>query len=115
MTLDHWKDSSFNWTKTTASALTTFNLPIIISIFNELDTDNTNASLIYIDQDSLYLPRSVLVNMTGNPTIATAYKKIIVQSAKAIRDWQRSNVTDVEIESQVDAVLKFESQLATVF
>ncbi|KAK4004827.1 hypothetical protein OUZ56_006550 [Daphnia magna] len=114
MTLDHWKDSSFNWTKTTASALTTFNLPIIISIFNELDTDNTNASLIYIDQDSLYLPRSVLVNMTGNPTISTAYKKIIVQSAKAIRDWQRSNVTDVEIESQVDAVLKFESQLATI-
>lgn len=114
MTLDHWEDSSFNWTNTTASSLTTFNLPILISIFNDLDSDNTENSLIYIDQDSLYLPRSVLANLTSNPTITTAYQKIITESAKAIRDWLQTNVSDVQIDGQVEAVLKFESQLAMV-
>lgn len=86
-----------------------------MSVFNDLDSNNTDASSIYVDQDSLYLPRSVLVNPADNPQITTAYTTLIVESAKAVRSWLKSDVTDAQIKADADAVLKFESQLAMVF
>ena len=115
MTLKNWDESKFDWKTTTASALTTFDLHILISVFNDLDSNNTDASSIYVDQDSLYLPRSVLANPVDNPEITTAYKTLIVESARAIRSWLKSDVTDAQIKADVDAILKFESQLAMVF
>ena len=38
----------------------------------------------------------------------------MIDSARALRDSLGSNVTDAQIKSQVDDVLKFESQLAMV-
>lgn len=114
MTLNHWDESKFNWKNTTVSALTTFNLHILISVFNDLDSNNTEMSSIYVDQDSLSLPRSVLVNLADNPEIKTAYTKLIFESAKAVKNWLKSDVTDAQIKADVDAVLKFESQLAMV-
>ncbi|XP_046633413.1 neprilysin-4-like isoform X2 [Daphnia pulicaria] len=114
MTLKHWDESKFDWKNTTASALTTFNLHILMSVFNDLDSNNTDASSIYVDQDSLYLPRSVLVNPADNPQITTAYTTLIVESAKAVRSWLKSDVTDAQIKADADAVLKFESQLAMI-
>lgn len=114
MTLHHWDESKFDWKNTSTSALTTFNLHILISVFNDLDSNNTEMSSIYVDQDSLYLPRSVLVNPANNPEITTAYTKLIFESAKAVKNWLKSDVTDAQIKADVDAVLKFESQLAMV-
>lgn len=114
MTLDNWDGSDFDWKRESASALTTFNLPILVDIFNDLDNNNTQRNAIYVDQEQLFLPRSILIDLENNHDIETAYSKLMVESAKTIRDWLRSNVSDDAIKVQSHAVLKFESQLAMV-
>jgi predicted metalloendopeptidase len=114
MTLDNWDESNFDWQMDTASAFTTFNLPLLVDFFNDLDNKNTQRNVIYVDQETLFLPRSVLVDLEDNPDIAKAYIKLMVESAKTVRDWLRSNVSDDAIEVQAHKVLKFESQLAMV-
>ena len=114
MTLDRWDGSTFDWKRDSASAFTTFNLPLLVDFFNDLDNKNTQRNVIYVDQEELFLPRSVLVDFEDNPDIATAYIKLMIESAKTVRDWLHSNVSDTEIELQAHAVLKFESQLAMV-
>ncbi len=67
-----------------------------------------------MDQGSLILPRSVLMDFEDNSKVTEAYRALLTGSAIAIRDWLSSNVTNAQIEAEVDAVLKFESQLALV-
>lgn len=115
MALSHWDESNFDWKKASASAFTTFNLPLLVDFFNDLDSNNTQRNIIYVDQESLnILPRSVLVDLEDQPDIATAYIELMIESAKTVRDWHRTNVSDAEIEAQAHAVLQFESQLAMV-
>jgi len=114
MTLDHWDGSTFDWKKASASAFTTYNLALLVDFFNDLDNKNTQRNIIYVDQDSLFLPRSVLVDLEDNQDIATAYVKLMVDSAKTVRDSLRNGVSEDEIEAQAHAVLKFETQLAMV-
>ncbi|XP_046461162.1 neprilysin-like [Daphnia pulex] len=73
MTLDHWDESTFDWKKASASAFTTFNLPLLVDFYNDLDSNNTQHTAIYVDQESLSLPRSILVDLNDSPVIATAY------------------------------------------
>lgn len=115
MTLNNWDESKFDWKTTTASALTTFDLNILITVSNDLDSNNTERNSIYLDQDSFVFASSVLDNPADNPEVTSAYTTLIVESAKAIRSWLKSDVTDAQIKADVDAVLKFESQLAMVF
>ncbi len=114
MTLDDWDGSIFDWKKASASAFTTYNLALLVDFFNDLDTKNNQRNIIYVDQESLFLPRSVLVNLENNQDIATAYIQLMVDSAKTVRDWLRNNVTNEEIQAQAHAVLNFETQLAMV-
>jgi predicted metalloendopeptidase len=114
MALDHWDESNFDWKKASASAFTTFNLPLLVDFFNDLDSNNTQRTVIYVDQESLFLPRSILVDLNESPVIATAYIELMIESAKTARDWLRNDVSDTEIEGQAHEVLKFESQLAMV-
>jgi hypothetical protein len=115
MTLDRWDGSTFNWKKASASAFTTYNLALLVDFYNNLDNQNTQRNIIYVDQESLnILPRSVLVDLEDQPDIATAYIELMIESAKTVRDWHRTNVSDAEIEAQAHAVLQFESQLAMV-
>lgn len=67
-----------------------------------------------MDQDYFYLPRSVVTDFESNPTIATAYFSLLVGSAKAVRDWLKSDVADADIEAEVHEIMKFESRLAHV-
>ncbi len=114
MTLSHWDESTFDWKKASASAFTTFNLPLLVDFSNDLDSNNTQSTAIYVDQESLSLPRSILVDLNDSPVIVTAYIELMIESAKTVRDWLGSDVSDVEIEAQSHEVLKFESQLAMV-
>ena len=60
------------------------------------------------------LPRSTLVNPDGSPDIMTAYANYAIGAAKAIRDSLGSTATDAAIVADVDAMWKFESELAKV-
>ena len=67
-----------------------------------------------MDQGSLSLSRSFLTNYTSKPNVFKAYTELIVDSAKAIRDSLGSKASDSQIRADVEAILKFESQLALV-
>lgn len=54
------------------------------------------------------------MDFEDNSKVTEAYRALMMGSALAIRDWLRSNVTNAQIEVEVEAVLKFESQLALV-
>ncbi len=48
MTLDNWRESSFDWQEATVSATTIYNLNFLISIFNEQDGKNTEVDAIFV-------------------------------------------------------------------
>jgi Peptidase family M13 len=69
-----------------------------------------------VDQGSLALPRWVLVNSDDGPNIPTisAYTNFVVGSAKAVRNFLGSNVSNLEIGNQVNDMLQFEMKLAKI-
>lgn len=67
-----------------------------------------------IDQGSLGLPRSTLVNPSGSPEVMTAYSDYMTGTAKAIRDYLNTGATDAQIDADVLATWTFESELAKV-
>ncbi|EFX85605.1 hypothetical protein DAPPUDRAFT_46047, partial [Daphnia pulex] len=114
MTLNDWDESTFDWKKASASAFATYNLALLVDFFNDFDSKNTERTAIYVDQESLILPRSVLVDLEDNEDVAMAYLELIIESAKSVRDWLDSDASDDEIDTQANAVLIFESQLAKI-
>jgi hypothetical protein len=72
-----------------------------------LDSKNTKRTVIYVDQESPFLPRSILVDLNESPVIATAYIELTIESAKTVQDLLRNDISDTEIEGQAHEVLKF--------
>ena len=66
-----------------------------------------------MDQGSLVLPRSIMVD-GDEPKVRDAYIAYAINSAKAIRDYLDSDVRDSFIEKEVKNMLEFERQLAEV-
>lgn len=54
------------------------------------------------------------MNPEGSPEIMAAYAAYATDAAKAIRDSLGTSVTDAQIAADVDAMWKFESELAKV-
>ena len=69
-----------------------------------------------VDQGSLGLPRSILINSDDGQNIATisAYTNFIVGSAKAVRNFMGSSVSNLMIGSRVNDMLQFEMKLAKI-
>jgi predicted metalloendopeptidase len=116
MTLSNWVPSSFEWTTATAAARTLFGSAYLLSIYNYLDSKNTSQSSIYVDQTSLGLPRTTLVNAYDPSTasVMNAYTNYITSSAKAIRDSLGSTASDAQIDTDVSLLILFESNLAKI-
>lgn len=68
-----------------------------------------NCSFVKVDQGSLALPRSILVNLEDNKEIIQAYSTYIQSVAKA---FVKGSVTDKQIADDADAMIHFESALA---
>ncbi|KAI9560850.1 hypothetical protein GHT06_011803 [Daphnia sinensis] len=114
MTQSTWDETSFDWKAATVAGRQLYGKYYFLSVFNYLDSENTNQSTIYIDQSSLALPRSTLINPSGSPEIMTAYSTYITDAAKAIRDYLATGATDAQIDADVLAVWTFESELAKI-
>jgi hypothetical protein len=72
-----------------------------------LDSNNTKRTVIYVDQESLFLPRSILVDLNESPVITTAYIELTIESYETVRNLLRNDISDTEIEGQAHEVLKF--------
>lgn len=113
MTLDNWA-GEFNWKDATVAGRQLYGTYYFLSVFNYLDSNDTSHSSIYIDQGSLALSRSILVNPDGAAEIMAAYATYATDAAKAIRDSLGSSVTDDDIAADVEEMWKFESELAKI-
>lgn len=114
MTLSDWNADKFDWKVATAAGRKLYGVNYLLTVYNYLDSNNTAQSSIYIDQSSLALPRSTLVNPDGSPDIMNAYANYAIGAAKAIRDSLGSTASDAAISGDVDAMWKFESELAKI-
>jgi len=115
MTSTNWNTNSFDWTVATAAARRLYGSSIFVTVYNYLDSKNTSQSSIYIDQSSLGLPRSTLTGSTpSSSAVFGAYVTFATGAAKAIRDSLGSAATDAQIESDVEAMWRFESELAKI-
>ncbi len=72
-----------------------------------MDSNNTKRTVIYVDQESLFLPRSILVDLNESPVITTAYIELTIESAETVQNLLRNDISDTEIEGQAHEVLKF--------
>jgi len=114
MTLSNWNAANFDWKVATAAGRKLYGVTYLLTIYNYLDSHNTAQSSIFIDQGSLALSRTTLVNPGSYPEIMTAYANYATGAAKAIRDSLGQSVPDATITSDVDAMWKFESELAKI-
>ena len=67
-----------------------------------------------MDQGSLSLPKSTLMDYSNSSDVIKAYKTYAIGSAKILRNYLKTNASDSQIISDVEAMLKFESELAGV-
>ena len=56
----------------------------------------------------------ILANLADYPIEMAAYRRFIGDSAKQVRDFLASGVTDEEIDTEVETLIQFEMQLAQV-
>lgn len=126
-------EKSFDWKFVTASVRSQYRVSYLISVYNDLDSYDTNRSSIYviktqtfinsnfykdlsvqIDQGSLSLPLGVLLKPKENFKILTAYTEYITGAAKLIRDSIGGTATNEQIDLDVQDLLQFEYELAKV-
>ena len=97
--------------------ITIYTIYTIILKRNILNYNYHCTVILYkVDQSSLALPRTTLINARSNSTLATmkAYAVYASAAAKAIRDAIRGGTEDADIEQDVEHMIQFEMQLAKV-
>lgn len=72
--------------------------------------------VVKIDQGSLSLPRSILLNRKDNSKVITAYTNYITGAAKLVRDsmGKGDGASDEQINLDAQELLQFEIELAKV-
>lgn len=70
--------------------------------------------MVKVDQASLAIPRSILLNQKDSPKVIEAYATFISGAAKALRNAIGGGASDVQIESDVSDLIRFEYELAKV-
>ncbi len=67
-----------------------------------------------IDQGSLAIPRTILLNQNDHPKVMAAYTAYVSGAAKAVRDSISGGANDGQIESDTRDLIRFEFELAKV-
>lgn len=67
-----------------------------------------------IDQGSLAVPRSILLNANAHPKVMTAYFDYIYGAAKIIRDTIQGDALDAQLVQDVNDIIAFEVEIAKV-
>ena len=129
------QEINFDWKYVTGSIRSLYRVSYLLSIYNDLDSYDTNRSSIYvnihtidfwwkyqfylvvkIDQGSLSLPRSILLNRKDNSKVITAYTNYITGAAKLVRDsmGKGDGASDEQINLDAQELLQFEIEVAKV-
>jgi len=110
MTIESWTSENFSWQEITTDIKVVYGANVFVTVSNEFSLKNSLQNVIHIDQASLILPRSDILEKTR----IAEYTAFINGAAKEIRDDLQSTATDSQIENDIADMLRFESALATI-
>ncbi|XP_069699097.1 neprilysin-1-like isoform X2 [Periplaneta americana] len=114
MATENWIGEEFNWQKTTAELTRHLGLSTLVSLFVYLDRKNSNHSIITIDQSTLVLPRSMLVDPYTYGNQLEAYRRWLMGSALEIIKARNASIPATRVSVDAFEVIEFEIELAHV-
>jgi len=85
----------------------------LLSVYPYLDNFDTSRNILYVDQTSLGLARSMLVAPDDYADYVTAYKNYIIDVARVISREAGTFVDDIQLIQRADNIFEFESRLAS--
>ncbi|KAJ9588255.1 hypothetical protein L9F63_018419, partial [Diploptera punctata] len=114
MATDVWNEETFNWQEVVPKVIKHLNISPLLSLYVYLDRKNSNQSVITVDQSSLVLPRSMLVDPFTYGNHLEAYRRWIMDSAFEVINAR--NITFPKTRISIDAydLIEFEIQLAQI-
>ncbi|CAH2248424.1 endothelin-converting enzyme 2 [Pelobates cultripes] len=103
----NWRGDNFMAVLKTVSG--TYRATPFFSVFVSADSKSSNSNIIQVDQSGLFLPsRDYYLNKTANGKVLTAYQQYMVDVGLLLGGSLGS------IESQMEQILEFETQLANL-
>ncbi|XP_063228374.1 neprilysin-4-like [Bacillus rossius redtenbacheri] len=112
MAQEHWDEAGFDWQRVVASMARRLGLFPLLLLYVHYDRTNTSQNVITVDQPSLVLPRSMLVDPVTYGTQLRAYRRWIVDAATEIVSARQQNVPKSRISIDAFDVVEFEVKLA---
>ncbi|KAG0716006.1 Neprilysin-11 [Chionoecetes opilio] len=114
MATNEWDATSFDWQNALAQGKIQLVTDYPVSVYVFADQKDTYSSTIYIDQTSLALPRSVLVEPENYEERLGAYKTYITTTAQLIAESLSQTADATQMEKDVEDLLAFEKKLAAI-
>ncbi|KAK3883197.1 hypothetical protein Pcinc_012471 [Petrolisthes cinctipes] len=103
--MDNWDPTKFT-VSTALNSLRSLNVYPFVSAGVGLDIQNVSTNILYVDAGTVPLGVSLMENPPE--AVLLPYATLMTTAAKLLRDHMASNVTDLDIESQVLEVIDFE-------
>lgn len=110
MTLNAWDEAAFDWQATVAQSKVQVGSSALVDVWVFADEKDTFSTTLYIDQTSLGLPRSVLVNPDDYQERIAAYKTYISDTANILAGALGQDGS--QVAADVEDVFAFETTLA---
>ncbi|XP_063881481.1 neprilysin-1-like isoform X2 [Scylla paramamosain] len=114
MATSEWDESSFDWQLVMAESKVQTAADYLVNVWVFADQKDTFTTAIYMDQTSLGMPRSVLVQMENYEERVAAYKTYITTTAELIAKSLGQTVDAAQLKKDVEDLLKFEEELAEI-
>ncbi|XP_065560462.1 neprilysin-like isoform X2 [Artemia franciscana] len=102
----------FDWVNFAAFSKNQFNVNIFFNTYVSLDIKNTSRSLIYIDQPSLTLSRSRLLNITTDPEKAELYQGYLNYVDLVVHTFNPDVDSLPQDSHDLEGTVHFESEMA---
>ncbi|XP_042859391.1 neprilysin-1-like isoform X2 [Penaeus japonicus] len=109
-----WTEENFDWQFAVADARKVLGSAYLVSVWVFADQKDTDTTALYIDQTSLGLPRSVLVNPSNYEERINAYKAYMAETTAIVASHLGQSISSEDIQSDVNAVFDFEMLLANI-
>ncbi|XP_054288686.1 neprilysin-4-like [Macrosteles quadrilineatus] len=112
MTQKRWDQKLFNWQTMSSEVIRRWGLAPLVFFYVGPDRKNSNITVITIDQPSLVLPRSMLVDSVVYKKQLTAYVHWVAGSAQLLSRHTGEDVSEDMAYQDAANVVQFEMELA---
>uniref|UniRef100_A0A0P6EFD4 Neutral endopeptidase n=1 Tax=Daphnia magna TaxID=35525 RepID=A0A0P6EFD4_9CRUS len=114
MTVSNWTEDRFDWRKASASIRNTFGVGFLFQVSNFVDVNDTDFSVIYVDQPSLGVPSFILRENNLTSAHVMDYFTFISAVALTVRDAIGGGAYDIDIVKDIEDMISFHIDLANI-